>query len=231
MTTTWGMPDERSLPTAPLVLPAVLLCLSALLAGILVTLILGFVAGIVAAVIVAVSAAVWGRGQGRMALHRLGALPADPVRHARLLNIVEGLVAQTSAAAPRVMVIGSDMPNALVTRSGGRPVVAVTSSLLDGLVRTEIEAVVAHCLMRAGSDLTTRASVACAFGPLLASVAPAVGYEDDVRAAAVTRYPPALAKALAKLRPAPARFGPMWMVADDAAHRPDDERIEALSDL
>jgi hypothetical protein len=66
---------------------------------------------------------------------------------------------------------------------------------------------------------------------MMRSVAPPVGYDDDVRAVALTRYPPALAKALHKMQPTSPRFGPMWMIASDDVHRPVGERIAALGDL
>jgi Zn-dependent protease with chaperone function len=228
---TWGVAGKQPLPAGPGIAAAAALVCSAGIVGWLVSLPLGYAAGTAAGAAWAALAIVWATGQGRRALAALGARPADPDEHARLINIVRGLGERYGGATPKAMVIPGGEANALVGRSGGAPVVAVTSSLLDTLPRTELEAVVAHCLARSDPSLTTRASVACSLGPLLFGLAPKVGYDDDVRAAALTRYPPALASALRKTVPRAGRFAPLWMAAQAPTHRPLVERIAALEDL
>jgi hypothetical protein len=129
-----------------------------------------------------------------------------------------------------LFVIPDDVPNAMVCRAKG-PALAVTRGLLDDFTRTELEAVIAHCMVRLLSTDVERASMALAQGPLGTRSIPRVGYEDDVRAAAVTRYPPALADAVEKAKPMKGRYAPFWFVADDRSHRPAQERAAAIRDL
>ncbi|HWC13060.1 MAG TPA: hypothetical protein VG929_00520 [Actinomycetota bacterium] len=144
------------------------------------------------------------------AAHRL---PAG--ERPRFRNLAEGLAARASSGPPDLWVIETGGPNALTCRLE-RPVVAVTRSLLDEYTRTEIEAVVAHCLVR--SRVAGRKGVA-------------VGYDDDVRAVALTRFPPALVAALRKAEPYTGRYGAFYLVADGATHRPVADRVAALLDL
>ena len=231
MTTTWGMPDERTLPSGPLATVAAVAGLGGVVVGFVLAVVTSPVIGVVGGICFIALVVVWTRSQGRVALRRYRARSAHPDRHARFINLVEGLAPLMDGGSPTVMVLESKLCNALVTRAGGKPTVAVTSLLLDVLARTELEAVVAHGLVRSGLDPTLHASAACSLGRLSGSLAPPVGYDDDVRAVALTRYPPALAKALNKMDPAGPRFGPMWIVARDSHHRPVEERIAALGDL
>ena len=54
---------------------------------------------------------------------------------------------------------------------------------------------------------------------------------DDIRAAATTRFPPALVSAIEKAEPRGGRFGPFWFVGTGPADRSVDERIATLQDL
>ena len=143
---------------------------------------------------------------------KAASLDADSYPRAR--NIIEGL-------AERVGVTDVDAysfdgpPNAFTGRSD-RVVVALSSELLRDFTRTELEAVVAHCLVRAGAA---------------GKRATRVGYADDVRAVALTRYPPALASALEKATPYSGRFASLYLVADSPSHRPVPERVAALQEL
>jgi hypothetical protein len=58
-----------------------------------------------------------------------------------------------------------------------------------------------------------------------------VGDADDLQAAAVTRYPPALATAISRAVPRRGRGAAFWFVAEDGAHVPPAERATALVDL
>jgi Zn-dependent protease with chaperone function len=146
----------------------------------------------------------------RSALHGLDVDVS--ARDPRATNLLEGLVGRAGIARPELRVYRGP-PNALVV-PGRRPVFAISSTALDELSRTELEAVLAHCVVRVGIRRT----------------AP-VGYEDDVRAAALTRYPPGLAKALEKLV-AEAGSGAHWFTAADTpSHRPVGDRIAALEEL
>jgi heat shock protein HtpX len=80
-----------------------------------------------------------------VALRMSRARPADPVEHARLHNIVEGLCIAAGLPKPRVYVIDDDAPNAFATgRDPRHAAVAVTTGLLGKLNRVELEGVLAH---------------------------------------------------------------------------------------
>jgi heat shock protein HtpX len=70
----------------------------------------------------------------------------------QLVNIVEGLAIAAGITAPRVAVVDDPAPNAFAV--GTRPsasVIAVTTGLLDGLPRPQIEAVVAYEITQVAS--------------------------------------------------------------------------------
>jgi heat shock protein HtpX len=80
-----------------------------------------------------------------IALAMSHARPADPVAHARLHNLVEGLCIAGGLPKPRVYVIDDPAPNAFATgRDPRHAAVAVTTGLLDKLTRVELEGVLAH---------------------------------------------------------------------------------------
>lgn len=149
------------------------------------------------------------------ALKEAGARALGTGERERFRNLAEGLALKANTTAPDLWVIEEGGPNALSCRLE-RPVIAVSASLLDGYTRTEIEAVVAHCLAR-GRHAGKKGVV--------------VGYDDDVRAVAMTRYPPALVAALRKAEPYRGRYGAFYLVAEGPTHRPLEERREALLDL
>jgi heat shock protein HtpX len=99
----------------------------------------------VAAVIAIVGsfAAYW--KSDRIALAVSHAKPADPVEHARLHNLVEGLCIAAGLPKPGVYVIEDEAPNAFATgRNPKHAAVAVTTGLLRKLNRVELEGVLAH---------------------------------------------------------------------------------------
>ena len=153
--------------------------------------------------------------------------PLDDVRFA---SLVRGLAGDHGLIAPDLFVIEDGGPNAIVVRRP-KPRLAVTRALLDTYTRTELEAVAAHCLVRLTSGRLSFAHLAAALGRSGSRFAPHVGYEDDIHTAALTRYPPALASAIAKAKPASGGLSPFWFVAHDASHRHPTERIAALQDL
>jgi heat shock protein HtpX len=80
-----------------------------------------------------------------VALAMSHARPADPVEHARLHNVVEGLCIAAGLPKPRLYVVEDDAPNAFATgRDPKHAAVAVTTGLLDKLNRIELEGVLAH---------------------------------------------------------------------------------------
>jgi hypothetical protein len=165
------------------------------------------------------------RLQGRLALRSVGAVRIQADGAPRLRNIVEGLADASGSRVPSLWLMPEGGPNALVCHSGG-PAIAVTSSLLDGYTRTELEAVVAHCLVR----LSGRGGPSRAVALGTKSV-PCMSFSEDAAAAAMTRYPPALASAIAKAEPAPGRSGARWFVGDRPLQESQSARREMVLDL
>ncbi|HEX2241337.1 MAG TPA: hypothetical protein VHJ82_09385, partial [Actinomycetota bacterium] len=192
-------------------------------------LVVGPGAAVAVAIAAAVGLAAWVIVQGRLALRRLGARPAgsDFLRASHLLT---ELAKDLGVPVPRLWVASAEQPNALLCRAGG-PSVLLTSALVEEYTRTELEAVLVHCLCRCNAKDLTHAQIASAFGGLGVRLAPAVGEDDDVMAASVTRYPPALASAIRKAVPMQPRWSPFWFVAERAPHRPVADRIALLADL
>jgi hypothetical protein len=164
----------------------------------------------------------------RLALRAAGARRVEAGAELRLRSLAAGLSADIAAPAPELWLAARPEQNALVA---GRehPILAVTRSLLVSFSRTELEAVVAHCLVRFALGESARALRALALGPW--GRPPEVGYADDVAAVALTRYPPALVRSLRSAQPVGGRYGPLWFVAQGRFHRPVPERIAALQDL
>src|SRR6478672_695738 len=80
-----------------------------------------------------------------LALATSRAQPADPVRYARLHNLVEGLCIASGLPKPRIYVIDDPSPNAFATgRNPSHAAIAVTSGLLEKMNRVELEGVLAH---------------------------------------------------------------------------------------
>lgn len=155
------------------------------------------------------------KAAARRALKESGARPMSDDEQPRFRNIADGLAERLSLGPVDLYVIDRAGDNALCCKLE-RPTIAATRTLLETYTRTEVEAVVAHCLVRfrtAGH----RGVV--------------VGSADDVRASALTRYPPALASAIEKAAPYRGRYAGFYLVADDPSHRPAADRVTAILDL
>lgn len=182
------------------------------------------------------------------ALSRCGAVPADPVAHARFHNVVEGLCVAAGLPKPALLVVdGEAAPNALALgRDPRRASIVVTSGLLEKLTRIELEGVVAHELTHVKSADTLVSTVAVGtvgrFAPGLVTKAIGGSRETlaDVTGVSLTRYPPGLISALEKLRDDPAvlhspdrAIAHLWIeppVAEPSCP-PLEERIQALREL
>ena len=177
--------------------------------------------GVAGALIVA-GAVVYGLwGIGRAFLRSVGARPLRSGEAPRLENIVAGLAADIRIAPPPVWLIGGE-PNALVVWVGG-PQLVIARSLVKNFTRTELEAVVARLLVAIVTGDAKSSTYATFFGGDSLD-----RRALDVRAAALTRYPPALASALRKLSARNGRYRRLWLVAQ----REDVEaRAAALLDL
>jgi hypothetical protein len=162
---------------------------------------------------------------------RFDGVTVAPGSEPRLENLVSGLSGDHGLVLPRTVVLESAPPNACVWRPlVGSPVLAISRSYLEVLSRTELEGVVAHCLVRLDSSDARAATMADLLSAVGARVAPKVGFSDDIRAAALTRYPPGLSSAIRKAGPT-GRSAPLWFVADGPTHRAATERIDELADL
>ncbi len=106
----------------------------------------GGVAGFVVALVVSAALAfvAWWKSDV-VALAMSHARRADPVAHARLHNLVEGLCIAAGLPKPRVYVIEDDASNAFATgRDPRHAAIAVTTGLLERMSRIELEGVLAH---------------------------------------------------------------------------------------
>lgn len=80
-----------------------------------------------------------------IALAMSRAKPADPIEHARLHNLVEGLCIASGLPKPRVYIVEDNAPNAFATgRNPKHAAIAVTTGLLEKMNRVELEGVLAH---------------------------------------------------------------------------------------
>jgi len=184
------------------------------------------------------------------------ARPADPVEHARLLNLLDGLCAATGLTRPSAYVVPDDAPNALtIGRSPRSAAVLVTSGLLDRLRRVELEGVLAHELSHVKEGSTALRTVAVPLVGVPATVLPAgvagrlrrwvVGESEapaDLAAVAVTRYPPGLAAGLEAVAAAgggvatPPAIAHLWLAPPLGAYPPPPgeglpERVAFLREL
>ena len=148
----------------------------------------------------------------------------------RFQNIAEGIAERIGVARPRLLEVDGAGPNAMVFGIR-RPTIVVTRQLLEEFTRTEQEAVAAHCLLRIRSGRLWLTHVSEMLGRTGSRFAPRIGELDDVHAAALTRYPPALASAISKSKPDDSATAPFWFVGYGESHRHPAERVAELKDL
>ena len=216
-----------------LVLVLVALLVGAGLLGVVVALALAAAAG----------AAAW-QSSDRVALRVSRARPAPEADFPRYHNVVEGLCIASGLPKPGLHVVDDPALNAFTTgRNPRRAAVVVTTGLLDGLNRMELEGVLAHELAQVKNNDVLVSTLAVTMvglpalpAPLLAPlVAPlmrlAVGEGREVRAdlagVEMTRYPPGLVSALetmGRASTAPRAVNPatshLWIAEPDGAARP-----------
>ena len=150
--------------------------LSLLVVPVLIALIVAVVAG------AAVGAATWW-GSEPLARRLINAKPADPIEHARLVNLVEGLCLNAGLPQPALYVTDDKSLNALTLgRDPRRASLVVTQGLLDRLSRIELEAVLAHELSHIKSYDTLPATVAVAVVGVLGTPAQSVSSGTGLRA-------------------------------------------------
>ena len=218
--------------------------------GLLGLLLLGWIGLIIGFVLAGAAAAVFVRRSTAMVLVRAGGRPADDVAHARLRNVVEGLCVAGGLPVPALYVLEEPSPNALTCGRNPRDAgLVVTSGLLDGLSRIELEGVMAHELSHIkGLDILPGTLAAAIPGAQWlagrlwsAQTAEALA---DLQAVGMTRYPPGLLAALEKLQADSSTMQPrspsithLWLKPPETGGRggevtpPLEERIEALKEL
>ena len=203
--------------------PGALLALLAGIAG-------GFLAALGALALYALITVWWVTRQGRAMLEATDARPLVEAEAPRLFNLARGIATDLDMDPPRLAVTTDHGANAFACSAGG-PFIAVTQSLLDSYTRTELEAVVVHCLIRLRSGDLRRAALGAALGGAAGPAGVSRPMDVDARTAAFTRYPPALASAIEKATPAGGRRAAFWFVATGAGHASQAERGEGLRDL
>lgn len=223
----------------------------AVVVGVIAWVVGGPVAGIVVFVVLACALAAWARYGGERiveaALRRMDSKSADPVTHARLCNLVDGLSITAGLAQPRLEVVEADGLNALAAGAkAGKGVLAVTTGLLEELELIELEAVLAEMLVQIRRGDVVPATMTVATRGLGRRIAAPPEREAvaDQAGVTLTRYPPAMAAALEKLElkgttvaGSPPAMAHLWLAdprvdaGQDAGRLPLRERIEALREL
>ena len=175
-------------------------------------LILIVVIGGALAVLIVGGALAAGRLVGRLA----GARPPDPAEAERMEVYVEALCLGAGLPVPRLAVIDDEACGALAYGRGPRTAtVAVTTGLLEALAPVELEGALAHLLARIADGTARRDTRLCALallgGPLGAAWASrrldgARVVAADVSAARLTRFPPGVAGALARMDEGPVKL-------------------------
>lgn len=229
----WGVRPERPRGLAHLLQRvAVLLIFIALAVGLTIGLgpAFGYPPVFMINIGIALAAFWWVNNQGLLALRAAKAIRSDKEHEPRFWNIATGLAADMGTKPPHLYVIEEGGPNSMACIARGHAL-AVTKSLLETYTRTELEAVIAHGLVRLASGSIERATLSVALGPLGTKSLPRVGGSDDVHASALTRFPPALASAIEKAEPRSGRFAAFWFVSDEGGHRDRAERVAAIRDL
>jgi hypothetical protein len=136
----WNPPERPRRPSAAAGLPLI----AAAAGAAVVWALLGPVPALLAVGGVGAGFALWWGSQGSRMLRRLRARPA---RDARLMNLVAGLAGKLGRPIPDVFEADAP-PNAFAVPHSKRGAIVVSDSLLESATRTELEAVVAACLVR-----------------------------------------------------------------------------------
>lgn len=137
--------------------------------------------------------------------------PVDSVRHARLVNLVDGLALVSGTARPELRVCEGSRPSAVVVAGRDEPgVIVVSEGATTAWGRMETEAVVAHLLfrLRSGDAALTTSVLAVSAALSRVGLSPFARWvranaldgsfvlSADLAACRMTRYPPAMVSAL-----------------------------------
>jgi len=186
-----------------------------------------------------------------IALHELGAVPADPPGRDRVDNLLEGLCLSSGTTMPRLHMTEHRAPDAAVVGRGADDAdLVVTAGAAEDLSRLELEALIARalCLLDTGIETST---LLCAGGRLLGRGALAGRYIGrhlvpeavvlaDFAGVRLTRYPPALASVMTRATetggvPSHPTTDHLWLFGplsvQDHVRPPLDQRIDTLQEL
>ncbi len=150
----------------------------------------------------------------------LGGDLVSPADQPRLVNLVEGLCVTSGVAEPELRLLDDPAANVAVFGEPGAGVVVVTRGLVESLGRVELEGVLAECLWRLRTSDAELGGLLSTFrsGATLRTTgatppsgwdrrreALSAGFDEhrhllaDQGAVSITKYPPGLASALAKM--------------------------------
>lgn len=183
--------------------------------------------------LVALIAGAWhGSREGRRSLGAVGAIEVGESdrTHARLVRLVSGLSGDLGMERPGIWIFTGSSHNAFVTSVGSRGVVAVSTELVSELALTELEAVVAHCLLRLRAGVPHPRWARSVLG-WTKRIHPCAAAAYDVGAAALVRYPPGLARAIGKAGPRKGADRGLWFVPAVEGGCSPVARIARLEDL
>lgn len=197
----------------PTVSPRALAAIPAAIAFVVVLLALVFVIPPLIALVVALVVAVaigWFllTSAPGFALTALGAEPLEEAVHPRIESLVESICASFGITEPQLYSVDTDAIDAAVVGRTDDTRLIITRGALEKLNRLELEAVVARELSLFGNGIqaaTVMVAVGKALGPLRSSLQDRLLdgrrlARADIEGVKLTRYPPALAKALEKAR-------------------------------
>ncbi len=242
-----------SLLRHPILVPALLvgLCLTIVGSLIGVPLTVAVVIGVVVGV--GMAAVVTRRAEG-MLRRTIGARPARAGEFPRLHNTVDGLCLTHGIGRPDVFVLDSSAGNALAMAGRDGASIVLTTGAADRLTLVELEALVAHLLVRCADGGLRGETTAVAlgrfpslgrggFGRSASGTGPDRMVRTDFDGADLTRFPPGMQEALRGLSElgaavdAPAATARLWLLQPDgrtdvatADHPPVDVRIAALAE-
>jgi heat shock protein HtpX len=169
---------------------------------------------------VAIVSLLAGRADERV-LSQFRTIPATEADHGRYLNLIENLSLSSGVPEPTLLLIDSQAMNGLAVAAKDRSSIVVTSALVSGLELVELEGVLAALIVRIKTGDAAAATEAALIGQrfidsslgaiakssaskrILALVDSDRELVCDQAAVSLTRYPPGLARALAKIADAP----------------------------
>jgi Zn-dependent protease with chaperone function len=189
---------------------------------------LAAVAAPIAGLVAGVLARLWLYGGSILVFKAACRAPIARLQDKSLIALLEALCLGEGLSLPRLYVLRSRSVQAACLKAWGGYCLVLSEGLLSRLNRTEVEGVLAHLLARieigtadSASHRATALCPACWIAPvgLLARSCSQGGIQSalvaaDLRAALITRFPPALSSALAKARACAdsALRGPRWAV-------------------